>query len=216
MPTGNQRPTLAHGDTYGGFSQVAEYILGGPPRMPPADADMRSQDEIMSDIEGEGSNDRDEDYIDDDPTPMPRSHQAGWLSDFDRTPRPQADRQEYIQRSRTATETTSLLRRTSEQTSLHGEYTQAAKTSWSRTGATSGWDIQQPGPPGPEELIEIATESTRDNIRARETRILIQYMIPTWGTHILELSLNIVSVFSLGHLGVNELAASSLSSMTGE
>jgi MATE family multidrug resistance protein len=218
MPAGNQRPTLPHGETFGGYSQVAgipsSYILGGQHMMPPAYADMRSQKEIMSDVDGDGSNDRYDDSTDDEPTPMPRPHQAGWLADADRTPRPQTNRPEYVQHPGTANETTSLLRRTSEQHSLHGDYIQAAKTSWSRTGATSGWDLQQPNPPGPEELIEIAAESSSENARARESRILVQYMVPTWGTHILELSLNIVSVFSLGHLGVNELAASSLSSMT--
>jgi MATE family multidrug resistance protein len=213
MPAGNARPGLAHGETYvAGIP--SSYILGGQHMLPPADADMRSQEEIMSEIDGDGSNDGDDAYSDDEPTPMPRAHQTGWLSDFDRTPRPQTNRSEYVHRPSTATETTSLLRRTSGQQSLNGEYLQGARTNWSRTGATSGWDILQPSPPGPEELIEIATESNSDNVRSRETRILIQYMIPTWLTHLLELSLNIVSVFSLGHLGVNELAASSLSSMT--
>lgn len=218
----SRRPSLAHTDAFGGYTQVAgipsSYILGGQHMMPPADADMRSQEEIMAYIEDSSSSqdDIDDDLLDEERTPRPKPQHAGWLSPSDRTPRPHSNRQDYIQPISAATEESPLLRsRTSEQHSLHSNYnTAAAKTSWSRAGGTSGWDILQPGPPGPDELEEISAEVVADNPRAREIRILIRYMLPTWATHVLELSLNIVSVFSLGHLGVNELAASSLSSMT--
>ncbi len=48
----------------------------------------------------------------------------------------------------------------------------------------------------------------------REIRTLVSYSLPIWGTHLLELSLNVVTVFSLGHLGTDELGAASLASMT--
>lgn len=48
----------------------------------------------------------------------------------------------------------------------------------------------------------------------RELRILTRFTFPVWATHLLELSLSIVSVLSLGHLGTVELAASSMAGMT--
>ena len=216
-PERSGRPTLAHGDAFGGYSQVAgipsSCILGGQHMMPPADADMRSQDEI-TDLDDGYYEEQESNFTDDDPTPRPGRSRTGWLSPADQTPRPQADRTGYVHPA--ASETSPLLGMQSE-----GTYgtdvlpTLQQRPSWSRAGGgTSGWDRLVPGPPAQEELDEIALEGDAENIHAREIRILIKYLIPTWGTHILELSLNIVSVFSLGHLGVNELAAASLSSMT--
>jgi MATE family multidrug resistance protein len=177
--------------------------------MPPADADLRSQEEILS--QGGESSDVGDEYIDDGPTPRPMKPRTGWLSPDEQTPRPQTNRTSYIHQT-AATETSPLLASTD--SDPHQHYSSSRGSSWSRTGGTSGWDILQPGPPGQGELDEIAGEAATDNLYTREIRVLLTYLIPTWGTHILELSLNIVSVFSLGHLGVNELAASSLSSMT--
>lgn len=177
--------------------------------MPPADADLRSQEEIMG-HEGETIDHGDgEEYIDDEPTPRPIKPRTGWLSPNDQTPRPQPNRAGYVQPA-VATETSPLL---GSHESESQPPLQPRGSAWSRTGGASGWDILQPGPPGQDELDEIAGEEA-ENLYTREIRVLFKYLIPTWGTHILELSLNIVSVFSLGHLGVNELAASSLSSMT--
>lgn len=53
----------------------------------------------------------------------------------------------------------------------------------------------------------------REALRS-ELRLLIRFTIPVWLTHLLELSLSMVSVFSLGHLGTVELAAASLAGMT--
>ncbi|EDR01957.1 multidrug/Oligosaccharidyl-lipid/Polysaccharide flippase, partial [Laccaria bicolor S238N-H82] len=47
-----------------------------------------------------------------------------------------------------------------------------------------------------------------------ELRILTKYALPVFGTHLLEYSLVIVSVISIGHLSTNALAAVSLGSMT--
>lgn len=67
-----------------------------------------------------------------------------------------------------------------------------------------------PSPGGAEAL---APRSEQEKLRD-ELRLLSRYTIPIWGTHILELSLSMVSVFSLGHLGTVELAAASLAGMT--
>ncbi|PKI83821.1 hypothetical protein MVES1_002326 [Malassezia vespertilionis] len=48
----------------------------------------------------------------------------------------------------------------------------------------------------------------------RELALLSRYTASIWATHLLELSLSMVSVFSLGHLGTLELAAASLAGMT--
>lgn len=199
------RPSVIQGEAYGGMTQVvgipSSYILGGQHMMPPADADLRSQEDIDNDFE---------EMTDDESTPVPRVARAGWLEDHERTPRPRFNRGEYM--TGPISESSPLLGHSREQSYQDGEPNRL--TAFAKTGATSGWDYLQPSPPGPEELEQIAAEVTSGSQRLREVQILIQYLIPTWGTHILELSLNIVSVFSLGHLGVNELAASSLSSMT--
>ncbi|ETS63241.1 hypothetical protein PaG_03028 [Moesziomyces aphidis] len=81
----------------------------------------------------------------------------------------------------------------------------------------SGWaaaNLMREAPlPGVEQIEAIALES-HDHVAWREARVLIGYTIPIFATHILELSLSVASVFSLGHLGTVELAAASLSSMT--
>ncbi|EST07236.1 Multi antimicrobial extrusion protein [Kalmanozyma brasiliensis GHG001] len=81
----------------------------------------------------------------------------------------------------------------------------------------SGWAaanlIREAPLPGVEQVASIAREP-HDNIAWREARVLTGYTIPIFATHLLELSLSVASVFSLGHLGTVELAAASLSSMT--
>lgn len=81
----------------------------------------------------------------------------------------------------------------------------------------SGWAaanlIREAPLPGVEQIESIAREP-HDHIAYREARVLIGYTIPIFATHLLELSLSVASVFSLGHLGTVQLAAASLSSMT--
>ncbi|KAJ1027032.1 hypothetical protein NDA18_003052 [Ustilago nuda] len=81
----------------------------------------------------------------------------------------------------------------------------------------SGWaaanSIREAPLPGVEQIESIARESN-NNIAWREARVLFGYTVPIFATHLLELSLSVASVFSLGHLGTVELAAASLSSMT--
>ncbi|GJE86748.1 MATE efflux family protein [Phanerochaete sordida] len=52
------------------------------------------------------------------------------------------------------------------------------------------------------------------NILWEETCILAKYTLPVFGTHVLEYSLVIASVVSIGHLSTTALAASTLGSMT--
>lgn len=47
-----------------------------------------------------------------------------------------------------------------------------------------------------------------------ELYAILKYTLPISATHLLELSLSVVSIFSLGHLGTVELAAASLAGMT--
>ncbi|PWN53420.1 MATE efflux family protein, partial [Violaceomyces palustris] len=83
----------------------------------------------------------------------------------------------------------------------------------------SGWGgpgasfIAEPPIPDVDQIAFIAQESS-EHIPWREAVVITKYTIPIWLTHLLELSLSVVSVFSLGHLGTLELAAASLSSMT--
>ncbi|EMD31953.1 hypothetical protein CERSUDRAFT_59308 [Gelatoporia subvermispora B] len=51
-------------------------------------------------------------------------------------------------------------------------------------------------------------------MRWEELKILTKYTLPVFGTHVLEYSLVIASVVSIGHLSTNALAASTLGSMT--
>lgn len=129
-----------------------------------------------------------------------------------------------------ATESTSLLhRRAPHHSDAHGA--SAISTSYGAVrrpsmGAASlidgganvsGWAaaslIREAPLPGVEQIESIAREP-HDHIAWREARVLVGYTIPIFATHLLELSLSVASVFSLGHLGTVELAAASLSSMT--
>ncbi|SPO22237.1 uncharacterized protein UTRI_02247_B [Ustilago trichophora] len=132
-----------------------------------------------------------------------------------------------------ATESTSLLhRRPTHHADAHQHHGQSAVSSSygavrrsSIDGASivsggpgvSGWaaaNMMREAPlPGVEQIESIARES-HDHIAWREARVLIGYTVPIFATHLLELSLSVASVFSLGHLGTVELAAASLSSMT--
>ncbi|KAI0825956.1 MATE efflux family protein [Irpex lacteus] len=58
------------------------------------------------------------------------------------------------------------------------------------------------------------SSAARPNILWEEIRILSKYTLPVFGTHVLEYSLVIASVVSLGHLSTTALAASTLGSMT--
>ncbi|KAJ1028354.1 hypothetical protein NDA16_001524 [Ustilago loliicola] len=132
-----------------------------------------------------------------------------------------------------ATESTSLLhRRPAHQTDAHHAHGASAITSLYgavRSSSIDGASIVSGGPgvsgwatanmmreaplPGVEQIESIARES-HDHIAWREARVLFGYTVPIFATHLLELSLSVASVFSLGHLGTVELAAASLSSMT--
>ncbi|KAJ3485634.1 hypothetical protein NLI96_g4836 [Meripilus lineatus] len=67
----------------------------------------------------------------------------------------------------------------------------------------------------PEDVDEEASESEpASNLLWDETRILAKYTLPVFGTHVLEYSLVIASIVSIGHLSTTALAASTLGSMT--
>lgn len=76
------------------------------------------------------------------------------------------------------------------------------------------------GPPAPVPAYgAITSEEAADALSPRELVkdelwVLTKYTVPIFGTHLLELSLSVVSVLSLGHLGTDELAAASLAGMT--
>ncbi|KAL4398846.1 ethionine resistance protein [Malassezia pachydermatis] len=66
------------------------------------------------------------------------------------------------------------------------------------------WDVSDE-----EDEYEFQHEPLRHEIKA-----LLRFTMPICATHILELSLSVVSVLSLGHLGTVELASASLAGMT--
>ncbi|KAG5634975.1 hypothetical protein H0H81_000164 [Sphagnurus paluster] len=70
-------------------------------------------------------------------------------------------------------------------------------------------------PPVPR--IDEPVEDARQNVIRifwEELRILTRYALPVFGTHILEFSLTMASVISIGHLSTTALAAISLGTMT--
>ncbi|WFD29100.1 hypothetical protein MSPP1_000105 [Malassezia sp. CBS 17886] len=67
---------------------------------------------------------------------------------------------------------------------------------------------------GPGACAEDADGGQQAQLMGQELRLIGHYTVPIWLTHLLELSLSVVSVFSLGHLGTVELAAASLAGMT--
>ncbi|KAI0341507.1 MATE efflux family protein [Trametopsis cervina] len=58
------------------------------------------------------------------------------------------------------------------------------------------------------------SSSPRPNVLWEEIRVLTKYTLPVFATHVLEYSLVIASVVSIGHLSTTALAASTLGSMT--
>lgn len=69
-------------------------------------------------------------------------------------------------------------------------------------------------PSAPAMLATSSDTDVPDATVRTELALLSRYTLPIWATHILELSLSMVSVFSLGHLGTAELAAASLAGMS--
>ena len=61
---------------------------------------------------------------------------------------------------------------------------------------------------------EDETAATERALFHQELRTIFRFTVPVAATHLLELSLSVVSVLSLGHLGTVELAAASLAGMT--
>lgn len=205
-----------HGSIAGSLLS-ASFLLGGEPLQPPRTADLRNESEAAEagDLEA---------WEDNDPTPMPNRFpggQDGWLT------RPPITR---------PSETTSLLgqRSTSGNSyasiSANGDHGSNAAAGPSQhhhhsnphasglLPSGSAWanmgNLASPLPPPLAVIDEIEHEAPTDNVQRRELWILTKYSLPVWGTHLLELSLNVVSVFSIGHLGTTQLAAASLSSMT--
>lgn len=209
------------------------FLLGGEPTQPPPTADLRTEEQAVQD--GDGA-----EWEDSEPTHMPHMFRKGdqWIA------RPPLTRGalEQQQAEEAANERTSLLSSTRDpeaatNTSHAGgggagrraasgyhsisEFGGAAyaappggglvapgASAWSNLGQFSA-----PQPPAHDQVEEIEREPA-NHVRAREYNILTRYSLPVWGTHLLELSLNVVSVFSIGHLGTIPLAAASLSSMT--
>lgn len=209
-PVHGRRLSTATSENMGGLSQVggipSMYILGGQHMMPPADADMRSQTEL--------------DYADHTSVDTFLPHAEG-----DVLPRPGGPRlsqsslhhQYAVNEPVQPSETSPLLSGIGSSSAYgvhhaggHSAAGRQRKPSWQTAG---GWDIRQPAPPDQSQLAEIAQEPEA-HLHRREISVLLSFSLPIWLTHLLELSLNVVSVFSLGHLGTNELAAASLSSMT--
>ncbi|OCH87072.1 MATE efflux family protein [Obba rivulosa] len=85
------------------------------------------------------------------------------------------------------------------------------------SSATENTPLLAPPIPRIEEEVDAqyAVEPERlAPMRWEELKILTKYTLPVFGTHVLEYSLVIASVVSIGHLSTNALAASTLGSMT--
>lgn len=223
-----QQHEHSHSHIAGGLLSTS-FLLGGEPMAPPPTADFRDEEEAIKDGDGEQ-------WEDNDPTPMPGrfGHQDQWLSRPPLTRQQLEQQQREVEAAATAssagkgsTERSSLLGgrpgpspagAPSDRQSSYGTYSHTfippggtahpASSAWSNIG-----NFSAPQFPAPEVIQEIDEEPS-DNVPRRELIILTQYSLPVWGTHLLELSLNVVSVFSIGHLGTIQLAAASLSSMT--
>lgn len=209
-------------------------LLGGDAAKPPPGADLRTEEEARRD--GDGA-----EWEDNDPTPMPARFAGSHGQWIMRPPltRQRLEEQERLQAESegaaapAATESTSLLSSSrptapplhrvtspsgyqstiSDRRSSHDVPSHAAAVP---AGHGSSWSIAglaPPQAPTTEQINEVNAEPT-DHLNARELTVLTKYSLPVWGTHLLELSLNVVSVFSIGHLGTIQLAAASLSSMT--
>lgn len=186
---------------------ASSLVLGGHHMMPPADADMRSQEELdYASTSSFGAIAPDQDDL----TPMPRTregqrHLTGNFFGFTHTNDGASENSPLL--SQAGTEN---MYGSSNVELHHASAAHARRPSWH---LTSGWDLCQPAPPDQTQIDQI-THETDQHIHRRELAVLIRFSIPIWLCHLLELSLNVVSVFSLGHLGTNELAAASLSSIT--
>ncbi|SPC67320.1 uncharacterized protein UHOD_02957 [Ustilago sp. UG-2017b] len=194
------------------YSQIAgipsEYLLGGPAHPPTHHPGTASHLTLGAPVAS---------------TSAQASHKAARTSHEDGTEGRNDDAD--------ATESTSLLhRRPAHQADAHhGASGFATSYGAVRRSSIDGASIMSGGPgvsgwaaansmreaplPGVEQIESIARESN-NNIAWREARVLFGYTVPIFATHLLELSLSVASVFSLGHLGTVELAAASLSSMT--
>lgn len=208
-------------------------LLGGDAYLPPPGADMRTEEEAIAD--GDGA-----EWEDNDPTPMPgRLLQDSWLTRPSLTRQQLDNDQEQGQSGLAAhSERSPLLAggpRSPSDTKHHAANRRSSSAGYQsiisadphlhRGGgphalghpSSSAWSnighLASPHPPHAEDIDEIAHEST-EHVRRRELGVMTMYSLPVWGTHLLELSLNVVSVFSIGHLGTIQLAAASLSSMT--
>ncbi|KAK0489073.1 MATE efflux family protein [Armillaria novae-zelandiae] len=77
--------------------------------------------------------------------------------------------------------------------------------------------LLNPAIPRIPEHVEDNDDTSHENTMAiywEEFRILTKYGLPVWGTHVLEYSLVMASVLSVGHLSTTALAAITLGSMT--
>lgn len=204
-------------------------LLGGDAVLPPPGADMRTEEEAGAEWE------------DNDPTPMPgRALQESWLARPPLT-RQQLEAEQQQQQLQAPTSTDAAHTETSPLLSQQRSPSGGPKPSAHRLSSAgyhsilsssdagapyrggpphasgSAWEnianLAAPHAPNAEVIDEIYHEPT-EHIRRRELGIVTMYSLPVWGTHLLELSLNVVSVFSIGHLGTIQLAAASLSTMT--
>ncbi|KAH9924207.1 MATE efflux family protein [Fomitopsis serialis] len=86
-----------------------------------------------------------------------------------------------------------------------------------RSGPANPGDASENTPllvPRIEEEVDTADAESYSSMLKEETKILAKYTLPVFGTHVLEYSLVIASVVSIGHLSTTALAASTLGSMT--
>lgn len=198
------------------YSQIAgipsQYLLGGSAIPPPADVDDESD---LATPMPHHANKQHRDYLD-----YPSRHGAdaheGTSLLSKRIRQDDADAAAANESALSASYGATSATAPHHGTSARRLSTGAASVANGGPGV-SGWAaanmMREAPPPGFEQVEAIAREP-HDNIAWREARVLVGYTLPIFATHVLELSLSVASVFSLGHLGTVELAAASLASMT--
>lgn len=218
-------------------------LLGGDAAKPPLGADLRTEEEARRDGDGAEWEDNDltpmpgnfvsrqsqrirrppltRRYLEEQEQRLQRQHRYH----TDEEARPALETTSLLAASLSATTAAGTGNGLARVASPAGYQSGASERRSSKTAASqprgpirqgSSWSIANlatPQAPTLNQVAELSAEPS-DHLNRRELTVLTKYSLPVWGTHLLELSLNVVSVFSIGHLGTIQLAAASLSSMT--
>ncbi|KAF3482167.1 multidrug and toxin extrusion protein 2 [Arthroderma uncinatum] len=154
-------------------------------------------------------------------TVVPHTHEADNLTNAERV-RAREEERALLEDNAILSGSPNANRRTLKSSTNH----EAAVFTTGPTEATSLLESAQPAANGADGAIDSAADSIdqkwEDAVMAgliqtswaRESKVLVEYSAPLILTFILQYSLTVASIFTVGHLGKVELAAVSLASMT--